>query len=273
MFSGYLGLGVYVNAVDFPCRSGLTPRAEYTSGRRYYRECQALTFIPPNIPAEAYRVEINFNNISTLRANEFSQLSQCVVLILHSNKIREIHPHAFFGLKSLATLFLYTNEISHIKPGTLSMLTELRNLYVQNAGLTSLPWTVFTSLDNMNHPASLTLRIERNPLQCDTSVCWMRRAEQDGWLTWAEYNGRTFYPECANLPSTAWPNVGLNCDFLGRSITTIPAFIVTSGLIKNQCMMGVQQTYIWREFNPILGPNFQIQSSIRAKIAFQSLNL
>ena len=29
--------------------------------------------------------------------------------------------------------------------------------------------------------------------------------------------------------------------------------------------MGVRRTYIWPQFNPILGPNLQIQSSIRAK--------
>ncbi len=175
-----------------------------------------LSTIPDNIPSEAVQVDIRGNPIRTVPADVFSQLSHCIWLHLDSNEIEWIETGAFNGLISLEWLYLYGNKLSEIEPGTFSQLPALTYLFLSDNKLTALPWTVFTDgTGNITRPASLILELDENPLQCDTSMCWTKQGEQDGWFTWSfSFTD----PECANYPDTDWPDVNLQCDTMGKSL-------------------------------------------------------
>ncbi len=163
-----------------------TPRSIYTSSREYYRTCQGLTSIPADIPAVAREVWIIGNNISTLDAYDFKQLTTCTRLVLRYNEVSVIQVRAFSGLIGLSVLDLRDNVISQLETGTFYGLRSLVWLWLENNALTSLSWTVFTSVDyklTMKHPASLQLWLKENPIQCNSYLCWMKLGEKDGWLT------------------------------------------------------------------------------------------
>ncbi len=206
----YSGVAVCVQVTNTAC--SWTPRAEYKD-RKYYRTCKGLSTIPDDIPAEAVTVFIRDNSIRRVPADVFSQLSHCTFISLTYNEIEQIEPGAFNGLISLEDLYLYNNKLSVIEPGTFNGLISLQQLYLQNNmlsviepgtfsqlpalaslhlndnKLTTLPWTVFTNgTGNITRPASLQLRLEENPLQRDTSLCWVKQAEQDGWIPFSDVN-------------------------------------------------------------------------------------
>ncbi len=255
-----------------------SPHSGYTSGRRYYRECQGLTSIPANIPGEAGGVYIAGNTIHTLRANDFIHLTHCTELWLSYNEINEIQVGAFTGLTALEVLDLEKNKITIIEPGTFSGLTALRRLYMNHNviseiqsglftgltaledlslsgnnishiepgtfsglpaltwlslhsnALTTLPWTVFGSVGNpgnINHPARLVFSLSGNPLRCDTSLCWIKQAEQEGWLEWSFSNYDPDYdPECSNYAGTDWPDVNLDCNIHSKSTYHIHYYLL-----------------------------------------------
>ena len=41
-------------------------------------------------------------------------------------------------------------------------------------------------LNRANHPEYLKMDVTYNPIQCDTNVCWLMKAEADGWLWGSE---------------------------------------------------------------------------------------
>ena len=55
----------------------------------------------------------------------------------------------------------------------------------------------------------LTLLIQSNPLECDSSLCWLKQGEHDGeiLLSYTPY----MKPDCTNYPHTKWDDVLLNC--------------------------------------------------------------
>ncbi len=239
-------MAVCIQSVYSACpshASHLTPKAEYKE-KKYTRYCQGLSTIPDNIPAEAEVVWIRGNTIRTVPANAFSHLSHCTYLLLSyneiewiesgafnglislkwldldNNKLSEIEPGTFNGLISLKRLNLRDNKLSEIEPGTFSQLPALIALYLFNNKLTALPWTVFTNgTGNITRPAGLLLELSDNPLQCDTSLCWVKQGEQDGWLTWGW--SRHGDPDCSDYAGPTWEV----CSIQGKFFNNIMCWV------------------------------------------------
>ena len=64
------------------------------SGETYYKHDDQLTEIPTNIPSDVVEVTILSQQITTVKANAFVQLSQCTHLRL-GYKISQIEPGVF----------------------------------------------------------------------------------------------------------------------------------------------------------------------------------
>ena len=145
------------------------------SGESYAKWDDALTEIPIDIPREAVKVVISSKQITTIKANAFLHLSQCIHLELRAN-ISEIEPRAFNGLTALTTLWiiyskglerlyknmffsltnctelsLADNRIRVIEPGSFNGLSNVEKLYLQHNHLTTLRAGIFQGLSSAKY--------------------------------------------------------------------------------------------------------------------------
>ena len=108
-------------------------RDEYTADRKYYKVDLGLIEIPTNIPQDAEKVHLSYNQINMIRVHTFVSMLQCTKLDLDSNRISEVENGAFNGLSAVTDLdngnnrlqFLYLNMFSDMK--NCKMLQLLHN--------------------------------------------------------------------------------------------------------------------------------------------------
>lgn len=161
--------------------------------------------LPSNIPAEASVVELAWNAYTTIPANSFSHLSQCIRLGLCCHQIVTVEVGAFNGLVSLEHLHLGINNISVLHLGVFEGLWSLEKLWLHSNKMVSLDPEVLMNLPRplqlgMSYPSNF----EDNQWDCST-LCWLKNEEQHGTVTWPnEMN--IMRPICSDSP---WD--GLQC--------------------------------------------------------------
>ena len=95
-------------------------------------------------------------------------------------------------------------------------LTGLKRLHLHDNHLTTLQRNIFNSQLQIN----LTLLLSHNPLRCDSKLCWIKRTEQDGWITLNYTRDGKFWtkPDWANYPDRDWDDITLSCPAEGNFI-------------------------------------------------------
>ena len=171
---------------------------------KYYRIDCGLRDIPPGIPSTATQVHLNKNTITTIPPNAISQLKNCVLLSLSQNQLTNITQHMFSGLTSLESLLLDLNKIFYIEGGAFSYLSKLVDVRLANNNLTLLPSDVFGVIDS-THQKPLKLSLGGNPLMCNWRFKWVKKAEEEGWLTLDIQS----LPECTNYQDVHWNRITL----------------------------------------------------------------
>ena len=159
------------------------------------------------------------NDIHAIPAGCFSNLGELETLYMASNDFSTLNGDMWLGLKSLSHLDLqYNPQMQVIPPGGLSNLPKLRLLHLHNNGLKTLTNDIFTTINdcpNSNgHPPILKLSLRANPLVCHTKLCWLKKGEEEGWLTYPIYSDIIYSPNCAN--GVDWNNLQLNCSDSGK---------------------------------------------------------
>ena len=179
----------------------------------YQRTGCGLTQVPLDIPAEATWVRLDNNQISVIPPAAFSNLTRCTVLWLSGNILIHVRADIFENLYQLMVLNLENNRISNIESGAFAKFTKMKVLNVKGNELTTLESDVFSS----QHHAYLTLLLSGNPLHCNSTLCWIKRAERDGWITLNHRGTDTFWPkpDCTNYPDHEWDNITLSCPSKG----------------------------------------------------------
>ena len=171
------------------------------------------------------------NQIEVVRENTFTNLSVCEELWLGWNKIHTIEDGAWNGLDSLKQLSLRYNKIELLWPGmfsgldnctrlelndnkihtihtrALDGLVSLTELRLYGNQLTTFPWTVF----GKEHPAQHVLWLSENPLVCNSTLCWLKHADMQGWIGWWRPAHKPF---CSDT-DTDWDDITLPCSHLG----------------------------------------------------------
>ena len=176
------------------------------------------------------QLNLRSNAIKILNCNLFNGLQSLILLNLEFNKIQKLVAADFnksmkknnesgstwTGLTSLVELHLEYNNISYIGDLAFSGLPRLQKLYLYGNNLNSFSEQVFDPNDfpdSDGHPPNLTLSISKNPLQCDKRMCWLKKAEQEGWIAWAveEEDNMLWHPDdiykpnCDNIPDEYLP--------------------------------------------------------------------
>ena len=162
---------------------------------------------------------LSYNKISNIDGSSFDHIPQCTELRLAVNELTYIKADTFEKLPQLMILDLTKNRIFDIEPGAFTKQTKLKILYLHRNRLTFLRRNVF----NSQHQTNLTLLLAVNPLLCDSKMCWIKRAERDGWITLNYTTGDQFWtkPDCANYPDRDWDNITLSCLPEGNYINKI----------------------------------------------------
>ena len=164
-----------------------------------------------DIPPETKQAWVNHNDITDIPLGIFSNLTSCLELVLDSNKLTVIKSGMFKGLKSLKLLNLGHNRINHIEPGSFRNL-QLSELYLDNNRLAKP-----MNQQELVNSQPIRITLGNNPLQCNSTMCWMKQAEEDKWIIW---NKELSWgePDCANYPHVDWNDVTLYCPAPGKPI-------------------------------------------------------
>ena len=161
---------------------------------------------------------LSSNYIADIKTRTFLHLTSCNWLSLKENRLIAIRSNMFVGLQSLKKLVLSQNIIFNIDPGSFVNLIKLSTLLLSKNYLTTLDRNVFRSLNL----TSLYLKINDNPLLCDSRLCWIKQGEREEWLLIhdTDRNGTELYkPQCVNYPGVDWDDISLTCPAVGKRHT------------------------------------------------------
>ena len=188
--------------VMLACHAHCECRDKTSSDGSYYRTQCGLTDVPPDIPPTVTEIHLNNNSISTIQPNAFFHITKCTLLSLSQNHLTKISQQMFSGLASLESLFLDWNQIFNIDSGTFSSLPSLMDVNLADNDLTLLPAYVF-GVNASTHPTELDLSLGGNPLICNYRFEWVKKAEEDGWLSLDQQS----LPQCTNYEDANWRGI------------------------------------------------------------------
>ncbi|XP_012890770.1 PREDICTED: biglycan [Dipodomys ordii] len=106
-----------------------------------------LKTVPREISPDTTLLDLQNNDISELRKDDFKGLQHLYALVLVNNKISKIHEKAFSPLRKLQKLYISKNHLVEIPPNLPSSLVELR---IHDNRIRKVPKGVFSGLRNMN---------------------------------------------------------------------------------------------------------------------------
>ena len=123
------------------------------------------------------KLDLSGQNITQLKANDFSNLTSLQKLWLSNNELKSLPEGVFSGLTSLQELYLGNNDLESLPEGLFSGLTSLQELYLGNNELKSLPEGIFsrlTSLKRLDLDASFRQEEDRiiNEVGRDINIVW-----------------------------------------------------------------------------------------------------
>ncbi|XP_011857624.1 PREDICTED: biglycan isoform X1 [Mandrillus leucophaeus] len=116
-----------------------------------------LKSVPKEISPDTTLLDLQNNDISELRKDDFKGLQHLYALVLVNNKISKIHEKAFSPLRKLQKLYISKNHLVEIPPNLPSSLVELR---IHDNRIRKVPKGVFSGLRNMN-----CIEMGGNPLE------------------------------------------------------------------------------------------------------------
>ncbi|CAN0401135.1 leucine-rich repeat and fibronectin type-III domain-containing protein 5-like [Lampetra fluviatilis] len=97
-----------------------------------------LLFVPHNIDRRTVELRLGDNFITSVRRQDFGNMTLMVDLTLSRNTISQIAPYAFADLSSLTFLHFDYNRLTHIGNKSFKGLSNLRHLIISNNQLSDI---------------------------------------------------------------------------------------------------------------------------------------
>ncbi|KAK3536517.1 hypothetical protein QTP86_013841 [Hemibagrus guttatus] len=85
-----------------------------------------LMSVPRDIPADTLMIDLQNNDITEIKEDDFKKLSNLYALFLVNNQISKIHPKAFQNMQKLRLLYLSYNFLTQIPENLPKNILELR---------------------------------------------------------------------------------------------------------------------------------------------------
>ncbi|XP_056015635.1 leucine-rich repeat-containing protein 15-like isoform X1 [Ostrea edulis] len=129
------------------CRCSRSPICNGT-----YVDCSlgSLSGVPTNIPTDTCKLNLEYNQITTLRNGILDNLANLQHLNLRRNKLTTIPELIFETLVNLQFLDLRWNQITTIPDGIFETLVNLQHLYLWDNLISTLPNGMFDGLTNIH---------------------------------------------------------------------------------------------------------------------------
>nr|AIO08258.1 variable lymphocyte receptor C [Petromyzon marinus] len=121
---------------------------------------KTLATVPTGIPASTERLQLNYNQLTSIPVNAFKALTQLTYLSLQNNNLQSLPVGVFDQLKNLNELRLDFNKLKSLPPGVFDRLSKLTWLNLGGNQLQSIPSGAFDKLTNLQ-----TLNLFQNELQ------------------------------------------------------------------------------------------------------------
>ncbi|XP_048345778.1 biglycan [Sphaerodactylus townsendi] len=141
----------------YPFYPGLCPFGCHCQLRVVQCSDLGLKEVPKEISSDTSLLDLQNNQITELRKDDFKGLHQLYALVLVNNKISKIHPKAFSPLHKLQKLYISKNNLVEIPPNLPNSLVELR---IHENRIKKVSKDVFNGLNNMN-----CIEMGGNPLE------------------------------------------------------------------------------------------------------------
>ena len=147
-------------------------------------------------------LNLSHNNLSDVKAKQWNGLCSLEQLDLNGNKLTRLGYAIFSPLSNLKQLYLYNNHMVSTDQNTWAGLISLEKLDLRVNDLASLPsnsFSMYMSLfidlsfnEFITFPREIfgsssgtarviTLRVDANPMHCDSRLCWLKEAEES-WM-------------------------------------------------------------------------------------------
>nr|AIY70097.1 variable lymphocyte receptor C [Petromyzon marinus] len=125
-------------------------------------DCSSKTLadVPTGIPASTERLELQYNQLTSIPDKSFHGLARLTYLGLSSNQLQYLPVGVFDQMKNLQELRLQDNQLKSLPSGVFDRLTKLKELWLNNNQLQSIPAGVFDKLTNLDR-----LDLDTNQLQ------------------------------------------------------------------------------------------------------------
>jgi len=134
--------------------------------------------IPSNLFTDLSKLEtldLSQNLIDHINSDAFQNLTSSLRwLSLRHNRIRLLQPELFDSLTHLEHLDLSQNELAYILPRTFASLSRVRFIDISDNLLVTIHEDLFKSV---NETTLTHLAVQRNPLECNCGLVWLREAQ------------------------------------------------------------------------------------------------
>nr|AGJ51092.1 variable lymphocyte receptor C [Petromyzon marinus] len=125
-------------------------------------DCSSKTLadVPTGIPASTEKLQLHFNQLTSIPVKAFHGLTRLTFLDLNNPQLQSLPVGVFDQLKNLNELRLLNNQLKSLPSGVFDRLTKLKELWLNINQLQSIPEGIFKTLTNLQ-----TLYLNNNQLQ------------------------------------------------------------------------------------------------------------
>ncbi|XP_034552094.1 biglycan-like [Notolabrus celidotus] len=116
-----------------------------------------LYYVPHDLPPDTRLLDLQGNQITEIRENDFKGLNNLYALVLVNNRISKIHPRAFLPLEQMHKLYLSHNLLTAVPKRLPPTLVELR---IHDNRIKKVAAGTFSGLYSMN-----CIELGRNPIK------------------------------------------------------------------------------------------------------------
>ncbi|KAK7468009.1 hypothetical protein BaRGS_00036753, partial [Batillaria attramentaria] len=169
-----LSMALMVDACVPSCQCTMVTIKKKQKGRRVECNQHSTPFHSlPTFPPDTVHLDLTGNQLTTLRARSFIELSVLRKLNLSNNQITIIEPAAFEGLQNLKHLDLSNNKIGTINSSMFTGLPKLEKLWLNKNRIDTIPDGTFNDLTGLRR-----IDFGSQYLRCDCHLKWV--------VQWAE---------------------------------------------------------------------------------------